>query len=237
MTAPTPRPLHLDFDRPAGIVRPYANLYRFGDVAQPGPFVVYVGGSITTRVYEERRTSAPEDLAREFDRARLSVGLERVDVAFCPCPVNTEGLGDEWILAHYDELRGHLNAPPTALGCAGYSAGAGYATMLALTEEAEALAVFGAAGLARVLESQRDLLESWVREGRVPFEIDYFLNEYDDVERNPDWYALAPASLRIGRRQGPGAHSFRDYLANGSVFGAFRRVLQRVAGAGIERRD
>lgn len=112
----------------------------------------------------------------------------------------------------------------------GYSAGAGYASLLVLTEEAVALSVYGAAGFDQTLESQRPLLEAWAREGREPLAVDFFVNEDDDVERDPGWQDHVPPSLRITRRQGPGGHAFAHYRANGSVFGAFRFALQRLGG-------
>lgn len=226
-----PDPQYLEFNRPGSASRPYANVYRFGDASQPGPLVFYVGGQITSRVYEERRHTQPLDLAREFDRARASLEISRVDAVFCPCPVHTEGLGaEEWILRHHDEVVTRLGAKPTALACVGYSAGAGYATLLALNEEAAALSVYGPAGVDRTLESQRPLLEAWAREGRQPFSIDFFVNEDDPVERDPDWLAHVPPSLHITRRQGQGDHGFKHYLANGSVFGAFRFALMKLTG-------
>ena len=191
--------------------------------------VVYVGGFVTAKVYEERRKSSPTDLAEQFELARVRSGMGRVDLLVCPCPVSTEGLGDEWMVDHYDdELRPALGSEPTALGCVGYSAGAGYATTLALFAEAQGLAVLGAAGLSRSLGPHRALLEAWARAGKPSLEAAYFMNDRDPAGGDAGWLAQLPPTLQFRQHKAPGSHSYADYAENGSVVGAFRFVLERL---------
>lgn len=224
-----PSPTLLEFHREPPLKRPYANLYRFGAEQTPGPVVVYLGGFVTAEVWEARRRTAPTAIVEQFEVARVRTGCARVDLLVCPCPVNTEGLGDEWVLDHYDdELAPTLKTSPTALGCVGYSAGAGLATTLALFNEARALAVIGAAGLTRTLGPHRPMLEAWAREGREPLEADWFMNDQDPGGIEAPALARLPPALRFRQRRAAGTHAFSDYAANGSVAGAFRCVLERL---------
>lgn len=220
----------LQFEREAPLARPYANLYRYGELSRPAPLVVYVGGSISKKEYELRREQEPTPIVNEFEKALASFPQARVDLIVCPCPVETSEDGLDTFVEHFDrELVPALGSAPTAVGCVALSAGAGYATHLAIVTEARALAIFGGAGTLDVAKKNRLLLEQMQRDGVQPPDTVLFHNIEDQLPKPPDFVRQLPAPLRA--KAAPlrtGSHSFKDYAKNGSVADAFGFVLQRL---------
>lgn len=214
---------------PAGLPgRPYLNLYRFGS-AGPAPLVVYLGGAVTPAVYEARRASAPTVIAAAFDRARRAVGGPRVDLAISPCPLDDGGDPEGWVTDLLDAVVAQLGAP-TALGCVGYSAGAGLSLRLATLEDARAAAVFGGSGVARVLEELEAVLARRAAE-RGPLPVGWWMNLADPLGlAGTDWIRRFATSIALVTSARPGQHPFADYDANGSVEAAFRFVLEHLVG-------
>ena len=223
-----PAPVLIEPERPAGKRRPYANLYRFGGDG-PRPRVMYLGGAINRTVYEERRKTPPTAVATAFASARERVGLKSVDLVCCPCPLDTDGLGLEWILDHADEIS-EVAGDPTALVAVGYSAGAAYATTLALLDErARAVGFFGAADVPGTLGQLRPFLEKWARDGRAPLPAAYFVNTGDPVcAGDTAWMRPYADAISFRVERGLGSHPFVDYDRNAFVSGAFAFVLSHL---------
>jgi len=222
----------LEFQQDAGRISPYAHLYRYGDTQAPGPLILYVGGSIAAAEYERRRSTAPTAILEQFDAAHRRAALPRVDLIICPCPVDTDGDGLDWMADHLDlELTPSLGSPPTALGCMGNSAGGAYAAHVAAIAEARALAVFGGAGILRTMRENRAVLDGRGREGLDPLAMILCRNADDPVQSQDEMQ-------QVGREFGarvmaplPGTHPFRDYAANGTVQRCFAFLLQQLARA------
>ena len=226
MTSP-PKPRRLTFPREPPRVQAYANLYRFGEAVGPAPLVVYVGGATSRQKYLAQYETEPTPIVAELVLALDLRPLRSLDALICPCPQDSGGEGHEYFVEHFDgELSRELIAPPIALACVGYSAGAGFATHLAIVGEARALAVFGPAGVRKAAAAERVLLEQAHREGARPLEVAIFRNDSDSVEATPQVAAAAlrPVAARAMPMR-PGQHSFEDYGANGTVRDAFRFVL------------
>lgn len=201
--------------------RPYLNRYRFG-AAGPAPLVMYFGGAITPAVYEARRTSAPTPIAAAFDRARG--GQRRADLVISPCPLDDGGDPDAWLGEILDVVRAETGTP-VALGCVGYSAGAGLALRLAVLEEARAVAVFGAAGASNALDDLRVVLA----QRATPLPLGWWMNLGDPLGlRGTEWARGFAGSISLSPSARPGQHPFADYDANGSAEDAFAFVLERL---------
>lgn len=227
----SPHRVLLEFDRPAGHTRPYANLYRFGRDG-PAPLVFYVGGLISRAEYEKRRRTEPAALVQAFETARANLGLVRVDLVLCPCPVETGEDGVEWILDHFDEVCCALGRAPSALGCVGYSAGAAYAVHLAVLENAHGLATYGAAGLPAALAALRPMLDARGRAVQERLSFGYFMNDADPLgEGGTAWMQQYGGAIEFHSRRGRGGHGFEDYVASGFVTDAFAFVLERLSRA------
>ena len=219
-----PAPQHIELsppDKPG----PYANLYRFG-IDSRVLRVVYVGGAVSRATYEERRHTAPTMIAASFARARARVTTAPVELLCCPCPLDTGEHGTEWILEHHQDIESVLGSAEE-IAAVGYSAGASYATTLALFEDrARALAVFGAAGMAATIDELRPVI---AQRRSPPLPCAAFSNTGDPVCAQGDaWARRHPEALAATVRRAPGGHPFADYEANGSVVAAFAFVLEHL---------
>lgn len=230
--APLSQRVHqkLVFERPAPHLSAFASLYRYGVPAGPAPALVYVGGTLSRKKYKERLHTEPWPVLVELEKALAPARPPRLDVLVLPCPVESSEEGLDAIVSHFDdELVPALGAPPSALGCVGYSAGALLAGYLGIVAEARALATFGGTGLPHAARAARDILQEAQRAGRPEVEVALFRNAGDPVA---DALAVATALLPplhprpMGER--PGGHEFKDYAANGTVAEAFRFVLERL---------
>lgn len=220
-----PEPTRLDIR--ALPLRPYVNLYRFGDGDAP-PLVLYIGGAVTPTVYEARRSSPPTIIAATFDRARRALGIASVDLAISPCPIHEGGDREAWVTTLLDTIYAHLGAHAAGLGCVGYSAGAALALHLAALEPGSVAGVFGGAGIPRVLDEVRTLAEDRAR-GGDRLAVGWWMNLGDPLGMGgTDWMRRFAASIDFAPFSGPGQHPFADYDANGSVESAFRFVLARL---------
>ena len=209
-------------------MRAYANLYRFGEATASTPLLVYIGGTLNWQKYQAQYETEPVPIVTELARALALRPLPSLDVLICPCLLDSGGEGHEHFVEHFDdELCSELGAPPTALACVGYSAGAGLATHLAIVTEARALAVFGPAGVRRAAAADRSLFEQFQRESARPPAVAIFRNHSDGVEAPPQVLAAALRPMEaqaMGMR--PGQHKFADYVANGTVRDAFRFAIE-----------
>jgi len=228
---PIPKPRRLTFPREPPRVQAYANLYRFGKTAGAAPLLVYIGGATNRQTYLAQYGTEPTPIVNELARALELQPLPSLDALICPCPIDSGGEGHEYFVDHFDgELCTELGAPPAALACVGYSAGAGYATHLAIVAEARALAVFGSAGVHQAEADNRTLLERLRGAGARPTEIAIFRNDSDSVVAPPQTVAtqLRPLHARAMAMR-PGQHKFADYAANDTVRNAFRFVIERLS--------
>jgi hypothetical protein len=228
---PILKPHRLTFPREPPRLQAYANLCRFGENAGPAPLLVYIGGATNRQTYLAQYETEPTPIVSELARALELQSLPRLDVLICPCPLDSGGEGHEYFVDHFDgELCTELGAPPAALACVGYSAGAGYATHLAIVAEARALAVFGSAGVHQAAADNRTLLERLRGAGARPTEIAIFRNDSDSVVAPPQTVAtqLRPLHARAMAMR-PGQHKFADYAANDTVRNAFRFVIERLS--------
>jgi hypothetical protein len=218
-------PTFMEFERPSGRVRPYANLYRCGDGGSR-PLVLYLGGSISQAVYEERRHSPPTAIAEVFERALQARQMTSVDLVVCPCPVDTEGDGESWIADHFEESVERLGSKPRAYASVGYSAGAGYALLLG-APEARALALLGPAIHPEMVTDMKGVLEQRRLATGEPLEIGWLVNTTDPTGRVRPLHGLG-SCVRIRDFSGSGGHPFADYVANGLASTAFEFVLERL---------
>jgi hypothetical protein len=228
---PIPHPRRLAFPREPPRIHAYANLYRFGKTAGPAPLLVYIGGATNRQNYLMQYETEPTPIVSELARALELQPLPTLDALICPCPLDSGGEGHEYFVDHFDsELCPELGAPPAALVCVGYSAGAGYATHLAIVAEARALAVFGSAGVHQAAADNRTLLEQSKGEGTRPFEIAIFRNDSDSVVAPPQTVAAQLRPLHAhAMAMRSGQHKFADYAANGTVRDAFRFAIERLS--------
>lgn len=248
----------LEFPRPRGWPVAYADLYRLGRGEGPAPALVYVGGAAPVSAYLERRHSAPDPVAAQARAAWMALGLQRLDLLVCPCPVNTwlddededtGPRGQEWMVAHLDrDLLPALGPPPTTLGFVGYSAGAAFALYLGAVYQARAVATLGGAGLIRLLippppsHADRDpdapfdarrelakLLAAGSAQGWAGLELGLFRNTGDQADAPADIARHTRPPL-VARPQPaqPGGHEFEHYAANGVAAAAFGFVLRRL---------
>lgn len=228
-------PRLLRFARGEDRVDAYANLYRVGDVSTAGPLVVYVGGAVGVPTYVERMSTEPVVLRDVLADALARSAAPRLDVLFCPCPVDTRRRGEtkaagcEWFETHLDdELIPSLGVAPTALSFIGYSAGAIFAAHLAIVTEASALVTIGGAGLVRALSNpELTALRRENQNGGWRLRAALFRNMGDHADEPADAARLlgVPGAAMPAR---PGGHPFVDYIDNGTAAEAFRFAIDAV---------
>lgn len=221
----------LAFEREPGRIAPYAHLYSWGEAGAPAPLILYVGGSISRQVYAQRRNTEPTPIREALASAlRVRAGRPPTGQALvCPCPVDTDGAGIDWIVEHLDQdLVPALAAPPSALACLGYSAGAAYAAHAAAIAEARALAVFGSSGLLRTLRDDSAIMAQREPDGLPPLRISCFRNAEDPVQSQAE---LQQVEREFGARvmaPRPGGHGAASYLKNGTVASCFGILLDEL---------
>ena len=117
----------------------------------------------------------------------------------------------------------------STLGCVGYSAGAAYATYLAIVNDARALVSIGGVGAVDAAELGRPILDRLMREGKAGPDVALLQNE-GDPDAGLEWVSgRLPRPLRVVTTvRGRGGHRFVDYARNGSVAAGFRFVLDRL---------
>lgn len=226
---------HLVFPRDPPRVLWYANLFRFGARDGTAPLVTYIGGATGRETYLARSGPAPEHpVMHEFAKALATsrARFRAVDLLVCPCPLETAGQGEDGFLDHFDaELLRELPEQPSVLAFVGYSAGAGYATHLAIVnEDARALAVFGGVGATQVARTLSPVLESSVRDGRR-LSVALYRNSGDGTASTADSARALTLCDVSPFPPAPGGHEFASYAANGTVPAAFRFVLDRLGEA------
>lgn len=224
----------LAFARGPGRIGPWARLARLGGATPGAPLVIYVGGAVGRDEYQARRATEPTPIADQLARALLAEPLPRLDLLVCPCPVDTGGEGLEWIVQHHDdELMPALGAPPSALACLGFSAGAAYALHLAIVADAVAVALFGASTGGGLGADDRRLVDARVRAGKPDLAMAVFRNHDDPVAATERLVQRLPSGLHARAMAArPGGHAFRDYAANATVSDAFAFVLRHLRDAG-----
>lgn len=228
MTAPPRSHRRLVFPREGRPLPDYANLYRLGDPAAPGPLLLYVGGAITERQHAERFETEPLPILAEFDAALATAPLPRLDLVIAPSPVrrtDPESVLDEYEDFFHDELLPAIGGPaPTALAFLGYSFGAHLVTALALGDErSRALVTLGGAGIAQAARAAGKAVPTRLQ-------VVLFHNAGDDLPPPASAVgAFDPALKPWVMPPRPGSHGFQWYASNGSVRDAFGLALDVLA--------
>ena len=219
----------LIFQREAPNAPAYANHYRFGRPTGPAPLIVFIGGATSRKEYMERSETEPLPIVAELGQALAAHPLDSLDAFICPRPLETGGEGLDYFIDHYDhELLPVLEASPASFACVGYSAGAGYATHLAIIAEAHALATFGGTGIRQAVAGNRPILEHRQRQAMRSLAVAIFRNASDQVE-SPQ--AVATLIRPLAAQAMPariGGHKFADYAKNSTVRDALRFVIERI---------
>ncbi len=208
----------------------FADFYRFGETGEPPPLIVYVGGAITPDEYEARRSTAPDAVAGEFQKALDDRPTPSINLLVAPSPV-LEGEADGTIRSEFlqfvvfDLMGLTPNPRPARMGVVGFSFGAFLGAGLALDlPRARALATLGGAGVAEAVFDSEDRAFEGKR-----FKAFATANDPFAMDMYKFLHALVKREIDMEPELGEGGHSFDDYRKVGFVKDAFKFVLDSVS--------
>lgn len=188
----------------------------------PGTFLVYLGGAVSSREYSSRRGSPPDDVLAALAAPQRPSPI--LVLSYPPAIPGRPEAAAEAFLGHIrDELLTRLSPSPDRLSVVGYSLGAALAVLLGRAEGARvvALATVGAVGAAEALAHPGPGL------GPLSCPVLVAWNTGDPCAPHSERFAVALEAAGVAHdlARGEGGHGFREYVASGLLSRASRAVL------------
>lgn len=203
---------------------PFADYYRFGDVAADYPLVIYVGGGITADEYRRRLQTEPLPVLHAFAAALAGTGLEAIDLLILPFPPEPNATVYQQLFSALilELLKQTPNSRPQKIACVGNSIGASFASYLTFSlAQVKALATLGGYGMVEganesnmVGEVTDRIYRCWWNADSPGYMENLFFLQF-----------LTKRNAEMEIETAPGGHDFADYAANGSVTAAFKLVM------------